>query len=203
MDGVYAIYLSLFWEYRLFKGQIIVQFILYFIFLVFIYFIIAQNKHVYLWTKVKLQKRERDKDTLCYFTPRADGSHTPQCLLEGCIHMETAITIGQVLQETDVSHVWTIYWCTTLKYIQTVFPNQKHQLDSRKSKSVLMHKIMWLFRYFHSTGLHKSTERTKDCVIYWHLWLDFSWHVQIGWDVTDFCWEFLSAALLEIYFFRK
>lgn len=118
--------------------------------------------------KKEKEERERDKDTLCYFTPRADGSHTPQCLLEGCIDMETAITIGQVLQETDVSHVWTIYWCTTLKYIQTVFPNQKHQLDSRKSKSVLMHEIMWLFRYFHSTGLHKSTERTKDCVIFYY-----------------------------------
>lgn len=67
MDGVYAIYLSLFWEYRLFKGQIIVQFIfgccyIYFIFLVFIYFIIAQNKHIYLWTKVKLQKRKKKEE---------------------------------------------------------------------------------------------------------------------------------------------
>lgn len=154
MDGVYAIYLSLFWEYRLFKGQIIVQFIFGCCYIYFIFYILyILNKGKTAKKEEKRRERERDKDTLCYFTPRTDGSHTPQCLLEGCIDMETAITIGQVLQETDVSHVWTIYWHTTLKYIQKVFPNQKHQLDSRKSKSVLIHEIMWLFRYFHSTGL--------------------------------------------------
>lgn len=36
---------------------------------------------------------------MCYFTARTDGSHTPKCLLEGCIYMETAITIGQMLQD--------------------------------------------------------------------------------------------------------
>lgn len=35
--------------------------------------------------------------TLSYFTARTDGSHTPQRLLEGCIHMEAAVAIGEML----------------------------------------------------------------------------------------------------------
>lgn len=38
-------------------------------------------------------------DTLCYLTPRTDGDHAPECLLESCIYMETANTIGQMLQQ--------------------------------------------------------------------------------------------------------
>lgn len=38
-------------------------------------------------------------DTLCYLTPSTDGNHTPECLLESCIDMETANTIGQMLQQ--------------------------------------------------------------------------------------------------------
>lgn len=41
----------------------------------------------------------RDRCTLCYFTTRTDGSHTPQSLLEGCVYMEAAVPIGQMLQE--------------------------------------------------------------------------------------------------------
>lgn len=36
--------------------------------------------------------------TLSYFTARTDGSHTPQRLLEGCIDMEAAVAIGEMLQ---------------------------------------------------------------------------------------------------------
>lgn len=38
-------------------------------------------------------------DTLCYLTPSTDGDHAPECLLESCIYMETANTIGQMLQQ--------------------------------------------------------------------------------------------------------
>lgn len=38
-------------------------------------------------------------DTLCYLTPSTDGDHTPECLLESCIYMEIANTIGQMLQQ--------------------------------------------------------------------------------------------------------
>lgn len=38
-------------------------------------------------------------DTLCHLTPSTDGDHAPECLLESCIDMETANTIGQMLQQ--------------------------------------------------------------------------------------------------------
>ena len=60
--------------------------------------------------KKKTERPKTDRRTLCYFTARTDGSHTPKCLLEGCIYMETAITIGQMLQDDRMKHrqsLWT------------------------------------------------------------------------------------------------
>lgn len=51
--------------------------------------------------------RNTDRCTLCYFTARTDGSHAPQSLLEGCIYMETAIAIGQMLQEERYGNLLT------------------------------------------------------------------------------------------------
>lgn len=58
-------------------------------------------------------------DTLCYLTPSTDGDHAPECLLESCIYMETANTIGQMLQQNKdkiviekkqvTSPVWDAY----------------------------------------------------------------------------------------------
>lgn len=39
------------------------------------------------------------RGTLCYLTPSTNGDHTPECLLESCIYMEIANTIGQMLEE--------------------------------------------------------------------------------------------------------
>lgn len=55
MDGVYAIYLSLFWEYRLFKGQIIVRFIFGCCYIYFIFYIL------YILNKGKTAKREEKR----------------------------------------------------------------------------------------------------------------------------------------------
>lgn len=42
---------------------------------------------------------EQRRGTLCYLAPRADGDHAPECLLESCIYVKTAKTVGQMLQE--------------------------------------------------------------------------------------------------------
>lgn len=36
--------------------------------------------------------------TLCYLTPRADWGRAPKRLLEGCVHVEAAVAVGQMLK---------------------------------------------------------------------------------------------------------
>lgn len=42
---------------------------------------------------------EQRRGTLRYLAPRADGDHAPERLLERCIDVKTAKTVGQMLQE--------------------------------------------------------------------------------------------------------
>lgn len=42
---------------------------------------------------------EQRRGTLCYLAPRADGDHAPERLLERRVHVKTAKTVGQMLQE--------------------------------------------------------------------------------------------------------
>lgn len=46
--------------------------------------------------------------TLSYFTARTDGSHTPQRLLEGCVDVEAAVAIGEMLHIPQEKHTSVI-----------------------------------------------------------------------------------------------
>lgn len=71
------------------------------------------------WTKKTEKQRNRDRCTLCYFTARTDGSHTPQSLLKGCIYMETAVTIGQMLQRKKIEATLKNYFLPNQTEIYT------------------------------------------------------------------------------------